>query len=487
MTIPRTCRRLPLGRNRRPTPILNHGAVFGLLILVSGLLFDGCVERAKPIPRIEIETFTPGELVYPEDIVSIQDGEREEFLKNFFAPWDQDVERLLSTLDSFPGKEMDYLEKYRTDSGWYGENKKPHDPTQREALVENSDIATFPNFLHKGIVFSHTDLRRIPSERPGFDTYGKAGEGFPFDYFQETNLWANTPLQLLHRTKDGQWCYVVSPYYKGWVPMKAIGLVDQHFRQEWKTGSYAMPVSDQIDLLDTDSFYALEAKMGMVLPFRPSKNPNTVKAFYVNSDADQTAVKLEAEVEKEHLAFDGYRFDADHLKVLISDLEGKPYGWGGNLQNRDCSSMIRDLMATFKVWLPRDSKDQIEVGALHELTGTNAEKIEKIKTHGIPFRTILRKKGHNMLYVGQAPNGEPLIFHAIWGLKTTYEDQELRAKLGQYPIEGLHSTEDGRLNGRHIIGKAVITSVNAGAGYPGITVPLIEEIYAMTTLLETTR
>ena len=146
MTIPRTCRRLPLGRNRRPTPILNHGAVFGLLILVSGLLFDGCVERAKPIPRIEIETFTPGELVYPEDIVSIQDGEREEFLKNFFAPWDQDVERLLSTLDSFPGKEMDYLEKYRTDSGWYGENKKPHDPTQREALVENSDIATFPNF-----------------------------------------------------------------------------------------------------------------------------------------------------------------------------------------------------------------------------------------------------------------------------------------------------------------------------------------------------
>jgi len=121
---------------------------------------------------------------------------------------------------------------------WYGENKKPHKRFLREAIVNNVAMNTFPNFLKKGIVIAHTNLRRLPTNRPGFDVYSKAGEGYPFDYFQETNLWANTPLQLLHLSNDKQWCYVISPYY----------------------------------------------------------------------------------------------------------IEGRPYGWGGNLENRDCSSLIRDFL-----------------------------------------------------------------------------------------------------------------------------------------------
>ncbi|MEM9867943.1 MAG: NlpC/P60 family protein, partial [Bacteroidota bacterium] len=162
----------------------------------------------------------------------------------------------------------------------------------------------------------------------------------------------------------------------------------------------------------------------------------------------------------------------------------RPYGWGGTLENRDCSSLIRDLLGTYRVWLPRDSKDQIDVGHKYELPEATDAKIRQIQKAGTPFLTLLRKKGHNMLYVGNTPQGEPLILHAIWGLKTSYSNEQLAHLLEAYPIEGIHEKEEGKLSGRHIIGESVITSVSIGEGNGKVTLPLIEEIYAMTNILE---
>ncbi|MEM1257370.1 MAG: SH3 domain-containing protein [Bacteroidota bacterium] len=448
--------------------------------------FFGCKNSEKELPRIEIETYSQSELTYPSKEVKIADATKGVFLQNFFRPWKLSPIMLMTSLDSLPGKELSYLQNYLNDDEWYGENKKPHKKFLREEIVKNVTIESFPNFLKKGIVIAHTNLRRIPSNRPGFDTYSKAGEGFPFDYFQETNLWANTPLQLLHISNDGQWCYVVSPYYKGWVAMHDLAVVSKEFIDQWQTGNYAMPLSDQVGLRNSTSNYALSAKMGMVLPFEEADNPEDVLVLYANSDEIQNAKILKAEVPKNKIALNDFAFEPTNLEHLVSNLIGRPYGWGGNLENRDCSSMIRDMMATYKIWLPRDSKDQIEIGQQYELTGSSEEKMKIIKDKGIPFRTILRKKGHNMLYVGDSADGEPLIFHAIWGLKTLYHSAELAGYIKQYPIEGVHQDEDNTLKGRHIIGEAVITSVNVGSENKGVTVSLLEEIYAMTNFLEQT-
>ncbi|MEO0571134.1 MAG: SH3 domain-containing protein [Bacteroidota bacterium] len=454
------------------------------LFLVIICCFPGCGDSGKEVPKIKIKTYSQRELDYPAKEVKISDMTREIFIKNFFVPWDVSPEQLMISIDSFPGKNLSYLQNYLNDDAWYGENKKPHKKFLREEIVNNVAMERFPNFLEKGIVIAHTNLRRIPSNRPGFDTYSKAGEGFPFDYFQETNLWANTPLQLLHLTKDKQWCFVISPYYKGWVAMHDLAVVSEDFRQAWKTGNYAMPVSDKVHLQDSLSNYALNAKMGMVLPFEEIDNPENVLAFYTNADENQHAKILGGEVAKSQVALNDFSFGSAHLEKLVSNLIGRPYGWGGNLENRDCSSMIRDLMATYKIWLPRDSKDQIEIGQKYELVGSVEEKMKVIKEKGIPFRTILRKKGHNMLYVGCSSKGEPLIFHAIWGLKTTYSNKDLGEYIERYPIEGIHYGENGTLNGRYIIGEAVITSVTIGSENDGVTVSLLDEIYAMTTVLE---
>jgi len=445
----------------------------------------GCQNSEKEVPAIQIETYSKEDLVYPGKEQHMTPAAGETFVERFFLPWTESPEKLLNYLDSLPGKDLSYLKNYLDDDAWYGENKKPHKKFLREEIANTVDMADFPNFLEKGIVTAHTNLRRIPTHRPGFDTYSKAGEGFPFDYFQETNLWANTPLQLLHITTDRQWCYAVSPYYKGWVPMRDLAIVSKGFMTTWLTGDYAIPLSDRVNLSDPKSKYALNAKMGMVLPYEADSNkPSQLQVYYANADENQDAHILRAPVSKDLLALEDFVFNAPNLKSLVSQLLGRPYGWGGNLENRDCSSMIRDLLATYQVWLPRDSKDQIAVGKHHELTGSAQNKMQLIKEKGIPFLTILRKKGHNMLYVGHTENGEPLIFHAIWGLKTRYANEELGRFLSKYPIEGLHQEADGQLSGRHIIGESVITSVTAGSGNGEIITPLIEEIYAMTNILE---
>ena len=435
-----------------------------------------------PIP---ITTYTNDHPDYPSGDIEIPDSIQKEFVDNFFVPWQSAPEDLLGTLDALPGKKLSYLEKYLNDDEWYGENKKPHKKWQREAIVNNAAAKDFPNFLKKGIVVAHTDLRRIPTHKPGFDVYSKAGEGYPFDYFQETALWANTPLLIAHTTKDKQWCYVICSYYKGWVSMHDVALVDEDFIGQWATGNYALPLSDELTLLSDGSHYAINAKMGMLLPYDENLNdPDTVTVYFANADENQNATVLTTEVAKNALALDNVKFNGRSLKRLTANLMGKPYGWGGYLENRDCSSMIRDLLGTYKIGLPRDSKDQIEIGKQYELTGSAEEKMQLIKEKGIPFLTILRKKGHNMLYVGTNPEGKPLILHAIWGLKTSYSNLQLAEHLKSYPIEGLHEDDKGIIHGRHIIGEAVITSVTAGKENPNSTSPLIEEIYSMTNVLE---
>ena len=455
-----------------------------LFLTFLGSCLLSCKSENHSFTPIDIPTFSSSELAYPEEIFIIHKSISSNFVSNFFLPWSLETSEVLDTLAQFPGKELAFLQEYLEDDGWYGENKKPHKRFIREEIVGNISTADFPNFQKKGIVVSHTNLRRIPSNKPGFDTYSKAGEGYPFDYFQETNLWANTPVQLLHLSKDKQWCYVLSPYYKGWVPMHDLALVSDAFIADWRTGSYATPLSDQIPLTHPDSPYAVTGKMGMVLPYEKLEDPNMLTAYYVSADENRNAHLLKAEVDKNHFASDDYTFDGAHLKQLISQLIGRPYGWGGYLENRDCSSMIRDLMATFKFWLPRDSGDQLKVGNVVELTGSLENKLEVIKSQGIPFRTILRKKGHNMLYVGNNSDGEPLIFHAAWGLRTTYTNPQLSEFMLHYPIEGLTQQPDGSITGRNIMGEAMITSVLAGFGNQGITYPMLEDIYAMTILFE---
>lgn len=455
---------------------------FHPLTILCILLLTSCTKNSEPA-AVEVKEYSIEQLSFPKKSIEVGAETRSDFLKNSLLPWASSPDSLLAKLESFPGKELPYLEKYRADDSWYGEHKKPHTWQEREALIANADAGSFPNFVYKGIVVQHTDLRRLPTERPGFDQPKKAGEGYPFDYFQETALWANTPLQILHLSRDKQWGYVISPIYKGWVSMQAIALVDQEFISAWTTGQYARPLSDNVVLNPKGSLFAIKAKMGMLLPYRELDNQaDSLEIYMASSSENQQARLLKVSVAKKELAFGDYPMEEKTLKPLVRALLGRPYGWGGALENRDCSSMIRDLMSTYQIWLPRDSGDQMEIGHHFDFPEAADQKLALLDKEAIPFLTILRKKGHNMLYVGKSPEGEPLIFHAIWGLKSSVPNNELGDYLDAYPLEGMHRADDGEFKGRIVIGQSVITSVHLGQDEQNRTRSQLDQMYAMTLL-----
>jgi len=80
-----------------------------------------------------------------------------------------------------------------------------------------------------------------------------------------------------------------------------------------------------------------------------------------------------------------------------------------------------------------------EVISLKDLT--NTQKIALIKERGVPFETILYKKGHVLLYIGTL-NGTVMVMHNIWGIRTI--DPK-----GQ--------------KGRVIIGKTIISTLELGS------------------------
>ena len=51
-----------------------------------------------------------------------------------------------------------------------------------------------------------------------------------FDRIQETELTINTPVKILHKSKDQLWNFVVSPIYAGWVLKENIALAKE---EDW--------------------------------------------------------------------------------------------------------------------------------------------------------------------------------------------------------------------------------------------------------------
>ena len=88
----------------------------------------------------------------------------------------------------------------------------------------------------------------------------------------------------------------------------------------------------------------------------------------------------------------------------------------------------------------------------------NVEKIGVIENYGVPFKTVIYLAGHIGLYIGNF-NGKPVILHNIWGLKTLSKDDE---------------------EGRNIIGKSVISSLELGKESKDVKMTLLDRVERMS-------
>lgn len=331
--------------------------------------------------------------------------------------------------------------KFGTNLG-YGENKRKHTKAWLRKLEQNAALDNYPNSGYCAITTRNTSLRALPTQRPHFSSPDSDASGWPFDNLQRSAVAVNTPIYVCHLSADKAWALVETCFTFGWVPVEDFARVDKEFIKKWETGRLAVIIKDQITILDKNGSFGIRSSLGYIFPLI-GETPEKMEILYADRQkSGNAAVIKHGYVPREAAVVKPLRLNSLNVARIANELIGEPYGWGGLYGNRDCSSMTRDFFTVFGIWLPRHSEDQVkEVGVYTDLRGlSSAEKEKLLLEKGIPYLTLLWRKGHVMLYVGEH-NGQALIFHNIWGIRT----RDLRGR-----------------EGRKIIGQAVITTLRPG-------------------------
>ncbi|SFV60316.1 Putative lipoprotein [hydrothermal vent metagenome] len=301
--------------------------------------------------------------------------------------------------------------------------------------IKNSNFDNYDTISKPAIVTKHSDIKLYPTEEEFYYNSNRAGEGFPFDYNQNSSVYINTPIFVSHYSKDKEWVYIKTSFAFGWIKVDNMAFVTDKFKEQFQTDNYGIVTTDNLDIYDDNQLLSL-VKLGSIFPIdKVSK-----KYIVAKRGTDGYAIiKKFRPTEVNLIAKKPIKFNSFNIAFIGKQLVNKPYGWGGKLKTRDCSALTRDFFAPFGIYLPRNSSQQAKEsdGVYMSLAGmSKEEKTEAIMTYGKPCRSLLFVPGHIMLYLGKKDN-EPIIMHDYWGV---------RLKNGK----------------KHILGRSVITTTKPG-------------------------
>jgi len=392
------------------------------------------LEVNESLPIMDLEYYSQDTSTYASNIhdtkklLSIQ----LEYERHYFAPWHykQAPEKLENVMWPYVS--------YKPDNA-YGENLQPLNQEWFDGMLELSNFNYYDTLKQYAIATQYLSLRNFPTHKPLFKDPREAGEGFPFDYLQNSGVHANEPLYLSHYSKDKAWVYVFSAYATGWVDVKDIAFVSKSVINKYEKAKTLHLTVDNRPIYDIKGRFVFMSRVGMRLPLiKIEKDFYTALAITKGAyfQPTYTVVKIPISQGQDSLL----TLSKENLQEMTNIMMHNNYGWGGLYGERDCSSTLRDLFAPFGIWLPRNSAQQARVGKKVDLSLLdNTKKLETIKAQGVPFETLIYRKGHILLYLGTYED-DVIVMHTMWGIKT----------------------DDGVSSGRVVIGKTVISTLNLG-------------------------
>ena len=332
-----------------------------------------------------------------------------------------------------------------TQGKMYGENLQLVSQEWFDSMVKLSNFKQFGKVGRYGMTLHFSSLRNFPTQKPLFRDPSKAGEGFPFDYLQNSAVHANEPIYISHYSKDGAWVYVYTSYASGWLPSYTISYLNKKERKKWMHSKPVFLLKEKVALTDTNGHFLFYSRVGMRLSFYKKRGLYTY-AKAVAPGAFNKPTFVTVKFRHQDVTLKPLYLNSKNLTKITSDVMKSNYGWGGLYEERDCSSTLRDIYTPFGIWIPRNSSQQSRVGKIISFRDLNtSEKEALIVKEGIPFETFLHRRGHIMLYLGTY-EGNIMILHNMWGIKTLNDnDQE----------------------GRIIVGKVVISTLDIGSELEG--------------------
>ncbi len=404
------------------------------LLLLSGCaLKEPIASDSKPLLTYPQATDFLTHSIKPRSVA------QDDFTYRYYSPWFRT--HLHHSLEDARWANKTYAIKGR----YYGENLRPLEDAMIDHLLLQTNFEAYGSINAHGIMMHDAQMRNLPSQKPFFKKTTLPGEGYPFDYLQTSRIHVAEPILISHYSKDGAWAFVESSFASGWLPVQSFVLLNAKERTHLIDAKKIAITQDNLPLYTPSKRFIAYAKIGAILPLE-SEDEHFFYAYIYLQDASFHAQKITLAIAKHFAKRLPLDFTAPNINHLSNELLGEKYGWGGYLENRDCSAMTRDFLSPFGVWIPRNSAAQKSFGDYMSLKDlTPKEKEAMILKHGIAFLSLIYLKGHIMLYAGEF-EGKPLVMHNVWGVRTL---------------------EDGK-EGRNIIGKAVITDLYVGANQPNV-------------------
>lgn len=436
--------------NHRTKPILGRIRLIFMIFVLFSVLMAGCTHGPQPGSVADLSQLPqdPAQYVLSQDRSALSTASARlnaigrEYRTRFFGPWKDEYtpyskDKLYWGVDEFKDKDL-YAAKglpYRQD--WFA------------ALRSNADPEGFPSRTRAGITVRSTNVRVLPSQEPVFFDPDQAGQGYPFDMMQNSILWTGTPVRVVHRSRDKAWLLVQTAWVSGWVRAQDVAWVSSKQQERIKQSPLLAVSKDKLSLEDLRGTFHSRAHIGTLLAVQKQ----TRSGFQVMLPVRGTDGHLQIRpgfISRRDARLFPIRPGPEEVASLAGEMMDQVYGWGGLYSRRDCSASIRDLFTPFGLWLPRNSSQQAESGQVIDLSGLSAaDKEEFIMQRGQPFFTLLWKPGHIMLYIGRYQE-RPVIWHTMWGVKT------------QTLLAG---------EGRHVVGRTVITSLRPGDELPSLARP----------------
>lgn len=300
-------------------------------------------------------------------------------------------------------------------------------PEHWQHYEQRMALAQLPNQVTSSyaLVTSRGNLRTFPTRDPVFSS----ATDQHLDRFQETAVFPGEALQVLHYSQDRQWAFVRHYHYHGWLATAHIALAEKSVVQRFSeatdfiliTGAKAFTnVTTEMPLAS-----AVQLEMGVKLPRVRQHQPvihgqNAGFSYVVQlpiRKPDGSLQLVDALVARNQDVAEHYLplSKANILRQAFKFL-GEPYGWGHDLNARDCSGFIGEVFRSFGFILPRNTGSQghPDFGAVRQLAGAAlAEKQQNLQQ--AQAGDLIFIPGHVMMVLGQE-HGETFVIHDVAGL-----------------------------------------------------------------------
>ena len=415
--------------------------LLGTLALI--LFVGGCSKKAS-LDIADVRKFSQDPADYIKSKEPDVNGTRltaatiqNEFDGRYFAPW---------SLKAPPYQVEDVKWPWRsyTPNETFGANQRPLPESWYKLMLLEANFASYGKISAPGIIIKTTHIRNFPSAKPVFKSFAQAGEGYPFDYSQNSVTTANEPVLISHYSKTKEWAYIISSYTSGWVASQDVALVGGDIIKKWSQARQTLLLEDDMPLYDLENNFITNSRIGMMLPIMKVED-DSFQGILANSKSGGFVTFAIVRIPKASSISESLPMNSQSIAIMAKSMMNKEYGWGGIFFNRDCSSTLRDLFKPFSMWLPRNSKEQAQVGRIYDLSLLKPkQKRKEIIKYALPFQTLLYKPGHIMLYLG-TQDDKIMVMHNVWGIMT----------------------KNKGLKGRFIVGRTVITTLEAGKEVSG--------------------